>query len=294
MKGDFRHINFENRINPNSYFDVIRIEELLNRKMNHDPFKNHIVEFYVMFFVLEGKGYHSIDFVDYEYQKGTMLLIRKGQVHKFFSSAETKGFLLIFTEDFIIGQMNNQEVLKSFNLFYDILNFPKIEFDTNKGAFLNFITLIKQLEYQYKFSDEFATCITRSLLQVVISELLRVKSRMGQLPSVKNRKYLKEFLFFQKMVEKSCFEYKKVMEYANRMGLSSKSLNNIAKTVVNKSAKVFIDEITIVQIKRLLIGTNHTIREVAYLSGFEDPSNFFRYFKKYIGTSPETFRKTHQ
>ena len=77
------------------------------------------------------------------------------------------------------------------------------------------------------------------------------------------------------------------------MGVSAKTLNNIVKDVVNTSAKSFIDERTVMRIKRLLISTDHSIKEIAYLAGFSDPTNFYKYFKKFADSSPEAFRQAH-
>jgi AraC-like DNA-binding protein len=65
------------------------------------------------------------------------------------------------------------------------------------------------------------------------------------------------------------------------------------KNIVNNSAKAFIDERTIMQIKRLLISTDHSIKEIAYTAGFSDPTNFFKYFKKFTDMSPEEFRQAN-
>ena len=104
---------------------------------------------------------------------------------------------------------------------------------------------------------------------------------------------MSQFLEFQKLVEKECFKSKKVQYYSNQLGVSSKTLNNIVNNVVNSSAKTFIDERTIMQIKRLLISTDQSIKEIAYLTGFSDPTNFYKYFKKFAGNSPEVFRQAH-
>lgn len=292
MKESIKQIKFDNKTNPKSFFDVVRIEELLARDLNHDIGKNHIVNFFVIFVVTEGDGYHTIDFVDYKYQKGTILFIRKDQIQKFFRSTNVKGFLLVFTEEFIIGHLNKLEASKSLQLFNELLSFPKIELDTNDSVFTDFIILVSHCEEEYHVKDEYSIGITRSVLHIVITKLFRIKSQLGQLSNKK--KYLVEFLAFQEMVEKNCFKEKKVSYYAHEMGFSTKTLNNIVQSVVNKSAKTFIDEIAIMQIKRLLIGTNNPIKEIAYTSGFEDTSNFFRYFKKFVGSSPEVFRTAHQ
>ncbi len=292
MREDIKQIQFDNKTNPQSYFEVVRIEELLNRTLDHDICKNHIIKFYNIFLVLEGEGYHTIDFTDYKYQSGTVLLIRKDQIQKFFKSGTVKGYLLIFTEDFIVSHLNKLEALKSFQLFNELLSFPKIELREDKEAFSSFSTLVKQIELEYQCKDEYSIGITRSALHMIITKLFRIKSQNGQLSGKK--KYLEEFLSFQRMVEEQCFENKKVMDYAQNMGVTTKTLNNIVQAVVNKPAKTFINEIAIMQIKRLLISTNTPIKEIAYTSGFDDPANFFKYFKKYVGASPDVFRQAHQ
>lgn len=291
-KEKIKHIKFDNKTNPRSYFEVVRVEELVNRKLDHDIYKNHIVEFFIMFFIIDGEGSHTIDFTDYKYQKGTVLLVRKDQIHKFFKSPNVKGFLLIFTEEFIVSHLNKLEALKSLQLFNEVLSFPKIELEANGRNFHDVITLAKHIESESKLKDEYSLGITRSALHIMITKLFRIKSKNGELYGKK--KYLTEFLSFQSMVEKDCFNSKKVLDYASKMNLSTKTLNNIVQAVVNKSAKTFIDEIAIMQIKRLLISTELSIKEIAYTAGFNDPTNFFKYFKKYVGSSPEVFRQAHQ
>ncbi len=290
MKKDIAEIKFNNQNHPKSYFDIVRIEELLNRKLDHNIGENHLVKFYIIFFVYEGQGYHTIDFTDYNYTEGTVLLIRKDQIHKFFKSPNVKGYLLVFTEEFIIGHLNRMEALKSMQLFNDSLSFPKIKFNSQE-EFSDFTVLIKHLESEYQNKDDFSIGITRSVLHIVITKLFRIKSRAGGF--VQRNKYMIQFLEFQNLVEKDCFKSRKVQYYASQMGISSKTVNNIVKSIVHNSAKEFIDEVVILQIKRLLISTDHSIKEIAYNTGFSDPTNFYKYFKKFTGSSPEVFRQAH-
>ena len=290
MKGELLEVNFDNQDNPKSYFDIVKIEDLLQKDLDHNIGENHLVKFYIIFFVYEGQGYHTIDFTDYSYKAGTVLLIRKDQIHKFFRSPNVKGYLLIFTEEFIISHLNKMEALKSMQLFNESLSFPKIEFE-EKETFSDFTILIKHLEEEYNVQDTYSIGITRSVLHIVITKLFRIKARAGHFSE--RKKYMSQFLEFQKLVEKDCFKSKKVQYYAKKIGVSTKTLNNIVNNVLNKSAKVFIDEITILQIKRLLITSDFSIKEIAYTVGFDDSTNFFKYFKKFTGSSPEVFRQAH-
>jgi len=262
----------------------------LQKDLDHDIGKNHLVKFYIIFFVYEGQGYHTIDFTDYNYRKGTVLLVRKDQIHKFFRSPNVKGFLLVFTEEFIISHLNRMEAMKSMQLFNDSLSFPKIEFNDNE-EFYDFTILLKHLESEYNIKDNFSIGITRSVLHIVITKLFRIKSKKGDF--LERKKYMTQFLVFQELVEKDCFKSKQVQYYAQKLNISTKTLNNIVKSIVNNSAKSFIDERTIMQIKRLLISSDQSIKEIAYTSGFNDPTNFFKYFKRFTGSSPEIFRKAH-
>ena len=290
MKKSLPEIGFANKDNPSSYFDIVKVEELLKMNLNHDVGKNHLVKFFIIFFVYEGQGYHTIDFTDYHYEAGTVLLIRKDQIHKFFRSPNVKGYLLIFTEEFIVSHLNRMEALKSMQLFNDSLSYPKIIFN-NKEEFSDFTILVKHMESEYQTRDNFSVGITRSVLHIVVTKLFRIKAKAGHF--VDSRKYMSQFLEFQRLVEEDCLVSRKVLFYSKKLGVSTKTLNNIANNLVNKSAKAFIDEIAILQIKRLLISTNDSIKEIAYKAGFSDSTNFFKYFKKFTDSSPEVFRKAH-
>jgi len=289
LKEKVKQIKFSHETSPMSYFELVRIEELLDRQLDHNIFENHIVEFYIIFFAINGEGTHSIDFTDYKYSSGSVLLIKKDRIHRFHKSSNVKGYLMIFTEEFIVSHLNKLESMKSLLLFNGSLSFPKIELNASKEELSDFTSLIKQIEREYKYKDEYAISITRSALHMAIAKLFRFKSKRGQL--ISKQKYLEEFLGFQNLVETNCFSSKKVKDYAQKLGFTTKTLNNIVQSIVNKSAKSVIDEIAIMQIKRLLISTNQSVKEIAYTSGFEDSTNFFKYFKKHVGTSPEAFRQ---
>ncbi len=56
----------------------------------------------------------------------------------------------------------------------------------------------------------------------------------------------------------------------------------------------YIRKLRIEKSIELLENSNHTLTEIAYLTGFSDQSHFTRIFKKYTGENPFTFRKRSQ
>jgi len=98
------------------------------------------------------------------------------------------------------------------------------------------------------------------------------------------------FLQLQELVENECFNHKKVSFYAKEMGVTTKTLNNVTQSIIHKSAKTFINDIVVIQSKRLIINSQNSLTEIAYQVGFDEPTNFFKFFKKYTGESPSQFR----
>lgn len=284
------HIKFNNTLNPSSTFDLLKLERLFQRKYaDHSPDQLHRVEFFVLLFITEGNGSHTIDFTDYKLEKGSLLTIRKDQVHRFHRNQNVKGYLLLFKDDFLASYLGNIEAQKVLQLFNELLGVPKVQLPKDDyPAILSLITRIEQ-EY-FQRMDEYALGIIRSELHILITKLYRIKAERNQI--ISSKKYLAEFIEFQRLVEQHASNTTRVSDYAQMMSISAKTLNTIAKTIINKTAKTFIDDINIKQIKRLLINTSFSIKEIAYTSGFEETSNFYKYFKQRVGLTPEQFRST--
>lgn len=291
MLPNIEHISFQNKTVPKASFEITSLEDLFAKGLETHPELEtlHQVGFYILLFVTENTGVHTIDFTEYSYEKGSVISIRKDQIHKFHLT-KVKGFLLFFTDDFILSYLEQQEALKTFQLFNELLGSPKISLNANFYA--EILELVQQIKKEY-FNpiDSYSLGIIRSLLHIIITKLYRVKSLETE--NNISKKYLSEFIVFQKLVEEHCFNTKKVMDYAQKMGITTKTLNNIVQDIVHKSAKVFIDDMVITKIKRLLIHAPISIKEIAYTAGFDEPTNFYKYFKKHTQSSPEAFRKTY-
>lgn len=290
MLPKIEQIKFQNQTLPKSNFDLVSLKELLSRgRLQAELTTLHQVNFYILLLGTNHQGCHTIDFTDYSYQQGTVLSIRKDQIHKFHLS-KAEGLLFFFTDDFIASYLEQQEALKALQLFNELLSSPKIQLTPIEYA--DILQLGQHIQNEYtQVVDDYSLGIIRSLLHILIAKLYRAKAQKGC--DLTPRKYLTEFIAFQKLVETNCFKTKKVMDYAQTMGCSTKTLNNIVQEIVHKSAKNFINELIVTKIKRLLIHSSASIKEIAYTAGFDEPTNFYKFFKKYTQSSPEAFRKAH-
>lgn len=291
MKQETQNIKFSNQDNPNSQFDLLKLEELLSRKdLAHSPKISHQIEFYIILFVEKGEGEHTIDFTDYKCTEGTLLAIRKNQIQKFSRSNNLKGRLLLFTNDFLVSYLEQMEAHKTILLFNEFLGSPKLQL--SESDFKSIRKIIDRIEEEYsKVQDKHSLSIIRSEVHILITKLFRTKAITENINY--ERKYLQEFIALQQLIELNVAKTTRVRDYAQMMGLSTKTLNTISKSIVHKTAKELIDEICIKKIKRLLINTELSIKEIAYQTGFPESTNFYKYFKRHTEKTPEQFRSTY-
>lgn len=84
---------------------------------------------------------------------------------------------------------------------------------------------------------------------------------------------------------------KSVARFAGLMVVSEKKLNKATATTLGKSPKELIDERIILEAKRMLVHTNSSIKEIGFDLGFDEPTNFIKYFRKHEAKTPVAFRK---
>jgi AraC-like DNA-binding protein len=290
LKNSIQQIKFNNK-RKDSQFDLTTFDAIFSKKdLDHNLTDFQQIDFYMLVFITEGTGMHTIDFTDYTLEKGTLLSIRKDQIHKFFKN-DIKGYVLLFTDTFLVHFFNEVEVLKSLQLFNELITSPKIQLD--EANFLSINSLIDEISTEYyQVKDEHSMGIVGSLLLILLRKAYRIKTIDNSI--FLEKKYLTAFIKLQTLVEQQCFKTKKVSDFASQMSVSSKTLNNITNAVIHKSTKEFIDAVLITQIKRLLINTSFSIKEIAFQAGFEESTNLYKFFKKNTFLTPEVFRKSNQ
>lgn len=106
-----------------------------------------------------------------------------------------------------------------------------------------------------------------------------------------SRKEKLAYNFFILIIE----HYKKNREvsyYANKLYITPKYLSTIIKDVSGRSAKEWIDEYSMLEIKYLLANTNKNIQEVALEMNFSNQASLGRFFRTHTGMSPSEYRTT--
>ena len=97
-------------------------------------------------------------------------------------------------------------------------------------------------------------------------------------------------ILFKNLLEEHFKDIKSVERFASMMSVSEKKLNKSTHLILGKSPKELIDERVILEAKRLLAHTGNSIKEIGFELGFEETTNFIKYFKKHVSKTPIEFR----
>ncbi len=267
-------------------FEFLNLTKFFARMPNmldHDPTRPHRLSFFALLFVTKGTGSHQIDLKKYNLEVGSVLKIAKGQVHAFQKNAQYEGYLIVFTEDFVLNYFSKS----SMNLILHLYNYHIIKPIANdkplNEAFLN--ELILELETKNAYAKK---NIIASLLDLYLLRLER-KSHTNELQNNNSKQYT-IFIQFKNLVESNYTITRNVKDYAEMSLVSTKRLNQMVKKITLNTAKSFIDDYVILEAKRAILSTEKSLKEIAFDIGFDEVTNFTKFFKNKTGILPKDFR----
>lgn len=285
-------IKFPNRQKKDFEFEVVTNHEVLrdNLPTTHNPFRPHRLHFYAILFITKGEGFHFIDFKKYAYKRGSIIFVAKEQVHAFEGNEDRRATFFLFTEHFLDKSNLGSNLMQQINLYNYHLYAPLLQLEESQIDF--FETIARRITEEFHAPDDFATEeIIGSMLKIflLLAERIRKETVYRSTPTI----HYPTFLVFQRLLDNHLLANRKVQYYAQLMTISTKQLNRITQAVINKPAKQYIHERLIMEMKRFLMNTDLSIKEIAYRTGFDEPTNFVKYFKKEIGKTPALFRKDY-
>ena len=99
---------------------------------------------------------------------------------------------------------------------------------------------------------------------------------------------------FRKLLEANYPTDKRPADYASRLNLSVAYLNECVKRVTGYSVSHHIQQRVVLEAKRLLYHSDHSVKEIAVVLGYSDYPYFSRMFNKQTGMTALAFRNKNR
>jgi len=270
-------------------FEIVNMKQLyaLHKEILINP---HRTGFYHILWFQKGTATHLVDFNPVKIKPNTLLFLNKDIVQRFDDKGNFDGKAILFTDNFFCKTEADIKFLKSTILFNDLLTISKIQLQ-NKSTLFNDLFKLIETELQNQ-KDNYQPDIIKNLLHnfLLLSEREKRKQNFTEIKKDANLDYV---LLFKGLLEINYRTQKKVSIYANQISLTEKRLNIATSKVVGKSPKQIIDDRIMLEAKRILAHTNESVKEVGFALGFDEPTNFIKYFRKNNGSTPVEFRENY-
>lgn len=256
--------------------------------------KPHIHSFYQIIWFKRGHGKHAVDFKAYDVFDNAIFFIAPNQIHYFDDQQHYEGVLLHFNHLFLVQDESPLDFMLNCNLFNNPFQQPSCCIGVGIDTILDqYILQMKvELESEESFGKEM---ILRNYLKSFLIQIQREKNHFEKVSDPQSPIFDEKRMILMKFITLIDENYKKgysVTEYARLLHISSRSLSDLTQNQINKTPSQMIHERIILEAQRLLLYSELNVNQVGYRLGFDDPSYFVKYFKKYISLSPSEFKKS--
>ncbi|UOQ68679.1 helix-turn-helix transcriptional regulator [Hymenobacter volaticus] len=270
---------------PDHHFYIERLEEHLTRfPMVSLP---HAHSFYLLLYVTQGRGTHTIDLVTYDLRAGGLYFLVPGQAHSWTLSTDAQGYIVFFSATFYLRQYPADR-LNSYP-FFNLAHSPVLYLPATETSLRELLArMLEEKTMAATNHDE----VVGAYLYLLLELAARAYS-LEQAPPVPSHG-LQQVRAFSRLLDAHFRSEKSVRYYADRLALTANHLNALCRRIVNQTASDLIHERLITEAQRLLAHSSQSVSQIADQLGFEDASYFTRYFKKYVGQTPEPFRQQQQ
>lgn len=271
--------------------EVFLFSDLRRRVSRRELLALYHYSFHTLICVTEGDVTQLVDFQPVASSVGSLLVLRPGQVHSFGSDEGWDGWMVLFRAEFLPSEtQTTADLLPALGLdrLPDHLSLSTGDFE----AISEVITRMR-LDAESDASPKDVHALLRYqlcalLVRLTILQDQHVEAAVARTPGIQR------FAKFRRLVEQNYAGWHQVADYAAALACTEKSLTRAALEATGQSAKAVIMARIALEAKRLLVHTDSPIFLIAEDLGFEEATNFAKFFKRETGCTPISFRRQYK
>jgi AraC-like DNA-binding protein len=270
--------------------EILPVSALRQKMSGKNSQLTERIEFYMLIYVTEGHCKHWVDFDLLECVPGTLLIFQPGQVHRFDFTNDWQGWLLLYRPEFRRPKPSSlpSSELEIFQYLQDLPVLLKLNKNEQQQVMASIMTMFNDTKRQ---ADRVVLhALLRSQLYTLLIRLFLIHAQRPQ-PGIASRLAVQRFKRYRSAVEQELHRWHYVSDYAKLLGCAEKTLSRATQEVIGINAKTYLCQRIALEAKRMLIHTNLSVALIADSLGFNEATNFVKFFRRETGCSPNGFRK---
>ncbi len=244
--------------------------------------KNH----YLIVFVRRGGNRQWLDMTPVVLKDNTLYFTGLNQIILKEEARELWSTGIAFTPEFLSFQDNaslfDLPLIRNPHSAYE-LSLTQADIDFVEDA-------LAKLNLEYRHRGEWQQRMLGAYLTVLLTYLSRLYAEQHRVDTATTDKLLVKK--FQARINEDFRELREVGDYASQLYISAGHLSEVVKTQTGKPAIKHIHDRVILEARRLLFHTSHSLKEIAFELGFAEASYFNRFFKRETGVTPADYRSS--
>ncbi len=243
--------------------------------------KMHRTDFYHFIWIEEGEFSLNVDFEELHLRSGDAFLISPGQVCSFSLVYRPQAFSVLFVPEFL------GEAATDTQLLHHISRSSPLDQKIIPLQGLPIGNLLRQLIIELqREADAYQMVVARSCLRILLAEVARrIPQNFGVANRIANT-------FFDAVEERYSRLYN-VSDYLSLLSVQEKVLTQAVRSAIGLTPKMYLDQRRMLEAKRLLAYSKLSIKEIAFTLGFDEPTNFNKFFRKHLFITPNEFRNRY-
>lgn len=287
-RDSIQHLGYRPRAPYQLDLEVFTVADLRRRGSQQKVRTTHRYEFHTLVCVTQGECIQVVDFASISCTTGSLLVLRPGQAHNYGRDDDWDGWNVLFRPEFVLPVSTAPHDSRP---AVDLDRLP--EHIVLSGDELRTVTdSILQMREDTLLDaplDE-VHALVRHQLHALLARLIILQGRQRAREPVMSPA-LGRFKRFQQLVDERFAQWHQVSGYASQLGYSEKSLARAVTAAMGMTAKSFIAARINLEAKRLLVHTDMPVGAIAEKLGFEEATNFSKFFKREVGCTPAEFRR---
>lgn len=270
---------------PNSdFYDNFHIERIENYKNNLQlPLPPHRRSVYFFIFLTKGQAIRSKGLTNYTIEPNHFFFLPANQITSLeLISEDAEGFYCHFMPEIFNQPMIKIDLEKDFS-FFQLTAEPLLKADDPE----RYIQILQILFDENKKNQQSRFNLVPIYLLSLFSEL-KHQIQFQKVQAKNASTYITQR--YKNALSELIYEKKSVQEFADYLAISANHLHKCVKATTGKSAHELLEDMRILEAQVLLKQTNLSIGEIAFKIGKFDPSDFSRFFKSKVKTTPIQYR----
>lgn len=251
-------------------------------------------DFYKIMLMTSGTGYKTMGKDNYYIDERTILFLHPNEIVCWRNAPETVGggIFCMFKKRYLDQHPSLKLVIDRYRFFTEKKILRLSEESTRMIH-----SLLTQMKVEAASGGPLAEEAMQAYVQLILVESLK-GTDYAPTGAITNE-YRHVYNFFE-LLEKETnlanldkpIRMRTAQEYAQHLNLNPSYLNGLVKKHTGQPISVLIKNRLIEESKALLVQTDWTLQEISQIIGFADQPNFSQFFKKYVGVTPNEFRRS--